>query len=43
VLADHRDGAREQFAALDGLVTLWPWELFGDPVALYEADRRRVS
>jgi hypothetical protein len=41
-LAGDRDGAREQFDALDGLVTLWPWELFGDPVRGYEDARRRA-
>jgi hypothetical protein len=40
-LVGDRDGAREQFAALDGLVTLWPWDLFsGDPVSLYASVRR---
>lgn len=42
-LVGDQDGAREQFTALNGMVTRWPWDLFGEPTALYEAARRRAA
>ena len=42
-LAGDDAAAKEQFDALDGTVTRWPWALFGDPVEGYAAARRKAS
>ena len=39
-LADAHGPAREQFEALEGTVTRWPWALYGDPVKRYVKARK---
>ncbi|ANP51512.1 hypothetical protein J2Z21_002654 [Streptomyces griseochromogenes] len=41
--ADRRHEARPVFEALGGIVTAWPWQAGGDPLAEYDQAQRRAA
>ncbi|MGV4980882.1 hypothetical protein ACWC0C_10050 [Streptomyces sp. NPDC001709] len=43
VAADRRGEARAVFEAVGGIVTAWPWETVGDPVAEFDQTRQKAT